>query len=191
MKRIPANQKIRKELEELLNNGAVFPKSLRIRCWYQRMKNFHDKVPEEVWPEIKAEIMTIRDAVGYEQGKQRAYEFIEKYKDKFPSLIKIFKEDLDALLNQLKLPFRHRIYIRTTNLVERSFEEERRRTKVIPCFLTEKSALKLIFSVLIRAAKRWRKVSFSKTELNYLDRLREELGINKSFQYNQKLQEVY
>ena len=51
---------------------AVFPKSLRIRCWYHRMKNFHDKVPKEVWPEIKAEIMTIRDAAGYEQGKQRA-----------------------------------------------------------------------------------------------------------------------
>ena len=35
---------------------AVFPKSLKIRCWYHRMKNFCDKVPEEIWPEIKAEI---------------------------------------------------------------------------------------------------------------------------------------
>ena len=31
---------------------------------------------------------------------------------------------------------KHRIYVRTTNLAERSFEEERRRTKIIPCFLT-------------------------------------------------------
>ena len=171
---------------------AVFPKSLRLRCWYHRMKNFCDKVPEEFRPEIKAEIMTIRDAPGYEQGKQRAYEFIEKYKDKFPSLIKIFKEDLDALLNHLKLPFRHRIYVRTTNLVERSFEEERRRTKIIPCFLTEKSALKLIFSVLIRAAKRWRRVSFSKIELNYLDNLRKELGIKEKSQQNiHKIEGIY
>jgi len=34
------------------------------------MQNFCSKVPEEVWPEIKAEIMAIRDAAGYEQGKQ-------------------------------------------------------------------------------------------------------------------------
>ncbi len=129
---------------------AVFPKSLRIRCWYHRMQNFCSKVPEEIWPEIKAEIMAIRDAAGYEQGKQLAYEFIERYKDKFPSLVRAFKEDLDALLNHLRLPFRHRRYVRTTNLVERSFEEERRKTKVIPCFLTEKSALKLVFSVLSR-----------------------------------------
>ena len=112
--------------------------------------------------------MAIRDAAGYEQGKQKAYEFIEKYKDKFPSLVRSFKEDLDALLNHLKLPFRHRRYVRTTNLVERSFEEERRRTKIIPCFLTEKSALKLVFSVLMRAAKGWRRINFTRIELDYL-----------------------
>ena len=169
---------------------AVFPKSLRIRCWYHRMQNFCSKVPEEIWPEIKAEIMSIRDAAGYEQGKQMAYEFIEKYKDKFPSLVRAFKKDLDALLNHLRLPFRHRRYVRTTNLVERGFEEERRRTKIIPCFLTEKSALKLVFSVLIRAAKRWRKVSFTKIELNCLDKLKEELGIREGFQNKQDKQEL-
>ena len=72
--------------------------------------------------------MAIRDAAGYEQGKQMAYEFIERYRDKFPCFIRAFKEDLpaclpsgrDALLNHLRLPFRHRRYVRTTNLVERS-----------------------------------------------------------------------
>jgi len=169
---------------------VVFPKSLRIRCWYHRMQNFCSKVPEEIWPEIKAEIIAIRDAAGYEQGKQLAYAFIERYKNRFPSLVKAFKEDLDALLNHLRLPFRHRKYVRTTNLVERSFEEERRRTKVIPCFLTERSALKLVFSVLIRAAKRWRRVRFTKTELNCLDRIRGELGIREEFQNTQELKGI-
>ncbi len=48
---------------------------------------------------------------------------------------------------------------------------------MIPGFFTEKSALKLVFSVLIRAAKRWRKITFTKVELAQLDRLRDELGI--------------
>jgi len=47
-----------------------------------------------------------------------------------------------------------------------------------------------VFSVLIRAAKRWRRVSFTKTELNYLDRIREELGIMEGLQNKQELQEV-
>ena len=93
----------------------------------------------------------------------------------------------DALVNHLRLPFRHRKYVRTTNLVERSFEEEHRRTKIIPCFLADKSALKLVFSVLIRAAKRWHRANFTKTELNCLDRLREELEIREGFQNTKEL----
>ena len=52
---------------------------------------------------------------------------------------------------------------------------------MIPCFLTEKAALKLVFSVLIRASKRWCRVKITKTELNQLLRLRKELGIADEF----------
>ena len=61
-------------------------------------------MPEEIWPEIKAEIMAIRDAAGYEQGKQMAYEFIERYRDKFPCFIRAFKEDLPAC-RQAGMPY--------------------------------------------------------------------------------------
>jgi len=40
----------------------------------------------------------------------------------------------DDLPAGLKLPPVHRRHVRTTNLVERVFEEERRRAKVIPRF---------------------------------------------------------
>ena len=57
------------------------------------------------------------------------------------------------------------------------FEEERRRTKVFPGFLTEKVALKLIFSVLIRTSKRYQRVRFSPMTIEQLNALRKELGI--------------
>ncbi len=75
-------------------------------------------------------------------------------------------------------------------MLERNFEEECRRTKVIPCFLTEKSVLKPVFSALIKAARRWRRVSFTRRELNYLDRLRKELGIMDEIENEQKLGKV-
>jgi transposase-like protein len=156
---------------------SVFPLSLRIRCWFHRMKNLAAKVPEEAWTEVKAELMAIRSAAGYEQGRQMAATFIQEYKSEYPSLVKAFEDDLESLLNILKVPFNHRKNVRTTNLIERSFEEERRRTKVIPGFLTEKSALKLIFSVLIRASKRWQRVKFSPMTIEQLNMLRKELGI--------------
>lgn len=169
---------------------TAFAKSLRLRCWFHRMENFSAKVPEEDWPEVKAELVMIRDAASYEQGKQLAHTFMTSYKNKYPSLIRAFADDLDALLNHLKLPINHRKSVRTSNLAERGFEEGRRRTKIIPRFLTEKSGLKLVYSVLIRASARWRRVAFTPFDLLALDRLRKELGLEDVTLEDQDLREI-
>lgn len=85
-----------------------------------------------------------------------------------------FQDGLKASLNRLKLPYSHRKHVRTTNLIESSFVKKKRRTKAIPGFVTEKSALKLVFSTSTRAAKRWRRVTFTKAEPARPDRLRDE-----------------
>ena len=155
----------------------VFPDSLRVRCWFHKMQNLSNKAPDEEWEDIKGELIAIRDAASWEMGKKLAEAFCEKYASKYPSLVRCLREDLEATLNHLRVPVRHRKSVRTTNLVERSFEEERRRSKVIPQFLTEKAALKLVFGVLMRASRRWRRVRFTERDLEYLDKLRKELGL--------------
>ena len=87
-------------------------------------------------------------------------------------------DDLDALLAIHRVPVRHRIRVRTTNLAERSFVEERRRTKVIGRFGDEHAAMKLVFATMIRAAERWCRVSISDLERHQLKLLRAELGID-------------
>jgi transposase-like protein len=82
---------------------------------------------------------------------------------------------MDASLHHLKCPEQHRKAIRTTNLIERSFEEQRRRTKIIPRFFTEKSCLKLVFATLVRASARWHKVPMTIVEINQLIKLRKQL----------------
>jgi hypothetical protein len=71
-----------------------------------------------------------------------------------------------------------RTFIPVTNLLERSFEEERRRTKVIPRLLDEKSAMKLVFATLMRCSDRWNRVSVSDLERQQLRLLRRQLGID-------------
>jgi transposase-like protein len=92
--------------------------------------------------------------------------------------MKSFADDLEASLAQLRLPVAHRKYARTTNLIERSFVEERRRTKVIPRFFTERSCLKLAFGALERAARRWQRVTITELEQRQLEILRKELEPN-------------
>ena len=60
--------------------------------------------------------------------------------------------------------------------MERSWVEERRRTKVIPRFRDERSCLKLVFATLIRASRRWMRVRMTELQWAQLEQLRRELG---------------
>jgi putative transposase len=157
---------------------GVFDKSLRIRCWYHKMGNLRSKLPEEGAEEFLAHARAVRDAATHEAGEAAAACLIERYGELYPAAVKSFAEDLEASVAHLKLPVRHRINVRTTNLLERSFLEERRRTKVIPRLLDEKSAMKLVFATLIRVSERWSRVSISELERQRLKLLRRELGID-------------
>lgn len=124
----------------------VFDKSLRVRCWYHKMANIRSKLPTEAAEEVLAHVRAIRDAPTHEAGQAMAAQVLERFADRFPAAMACLADDLEASLGHLRVPARHRINVRTTNLLERSFEEERRRTKVIPRLLDEKSAMKLVFA---------------------------------------------
>lgn len=156
----------------------VFPQSIRIRCWYHRMGNMVTKLPDDARAEVTAHLRAVRDAPTLEAGRQQAARVLEKFSDEYPSAMKCFSDDLEASLGHLRLPVRHRVHARTTNLLERSFVEERRRTKVIPRLLDEKSALKLVFASLIRCSERWRKIAVNDLEVQQLRLLRKELGLD-------------
>lgn len=75
----------------------------------------------------------------------------------------------------MEFPGGHRRYIRTTNLIERVFVEQKRRIKVIAADINEKGAMKLIYGSLIRAAGDWQKVSMDPLELTQLKHLRKTM----------------
>ncbi len=104
-------------------------------------------------------------------------DFLARFGQEYPSACACLNDDLEALLAHLKLPWRHRKFVRTTNLIERSFVEERRRTKTLPRFFTEKSCLKLVHATLIRAAVRWQRISITPLEYEQLKLLYQKLKI--------------
>ena len=160
---------------------GMWPEAERIRCWFHKMRNVLDKVPDDLRETVKRLLFDVRDAPDHATGRARANAFIEQYRSKLPSAVASFESDLEASLNHLKLPALHHKSIRTTNLVERGFEEERRRSKVIPTFHGERECLKLVFATLWRASERWLKVKFTEIERRQLDayiRVRQAMGKN-------------
>ena len=155
----------------------TWPKSLRIRCWVHRMRNVLDKVPDVARAEVKAHLVAIRDAPTYEAGRQTAMTVLARFERPYPTAMASLRDDLEASLAHLRLPVAHHKYVRTTNLIERSFLEERRRTKIIPRFFDERSCLKLVYATLVRASQRWQRIHITDVERAFLTRLRQHLGL--------------
>lgn len=155
----------------------IWPYSLRQRCLVHKKRNILDKVPDSARQEVKKALNAIYDAPNREVADVVTTDFIERYGELYPSAVACFQDDLEACLAFLKCPVIHHRRIRTTNLLERAFLEQRRRTKTIPRFFDERSCLKLVFATLWQASERWQNVKMSEIECKQLDHLRRELKL--------------
>jgi len=141
------------------------------------MRNLMNKLPrdEQIRGPIKRKIKAIYYAPDRQTADQLAADLIEQYAGKHPTMTNCFQADLQACLAHLEFPAGHRRYIRTTNLIERAFVEQKRRTKVIPAHINEKGAMKLVYGSLIRAARDWQRVRMDRLELSQLKHLRKTM----------------
>src|SRR5206468_13090292 len=103
-------------------------------------------------------------------------DFVQTYERELPAVVQCFRDDFEACIAHLRFPLRHRRVVRTTNLLERLFLEERRRTKIIPNAFGERPVLKLMYAAVIRAAERWRGTTVGEFEQRQLRAIRDELG---------------
>ena len=153
-----------------------FPESKRQRCMVHKLRNIANKLPQNVLEELMPKIRNVFNQTDKEIALMCAAKIIDEYAQKYPSAIKCFQEDLDSCLNFMLFPAGHHKHIRTTNLLERAFVEQKRRTKIIPRFLNEKSCIKLVYSTLIRVSEKWRRVKMSEYDLALLRNIRHLYG---------------
>jgi len=152
-----------------------FPRTLRQRCLVHKMRNLQSKVPEDLWPEFKARAQACYQAASPALARLLRDDIAATWERDLPSAVACLDDDFEACIAHLRFPLAHRRAIRTTNLLERLFGEERRRTKVIPHAFGERAVLKLMYAALIRAGERWRGLRFSEFERRQLKAIRDEL----------------
>ena len=99
--------------------------------------------------EVKARYWAVLDeATSASDARAGLLALAGDYRHACPSAIKTNTEHADQLVAHLRFPAEQRKRTRSTNLLERTFVEVRRRTKIIGRFPGETSALSLIWAVL-------------------------------------------
>jgi putative transposase len=161
-----------------LNNAIeqLWPTADRQRCTVHRLRNLLAKLPDDHHELVRSRYWAALDeATTQQDGERRLRELIGWLTDQgFASAAACLADDLQALCVHLKYPLKHRRRWRSTNLLERSLGEVRRRTKVIGRFPGESSCLSLCWAVLDLIITHSNNITFTDLEQLQLRRLRDQ-----------------
>ena len=152
-----------------------FPRAARGRCLAHRMRNLQSKVPESEWPVFREKARACYQAPSREVARMLRDHLAAESKKRFPAALSCFLDDFEACIAPLRFPIAHRRVIRTTNLLERLFGEERRHMKIVANAFGERAVLKLMYAAFIRTSENWRGIVIKLLEAKQLDMIREEL----------------
>src|ERR671937_534379 len=127
-----------------------WPASDRQHCSVHRARNLIATLPEQERERVRRSYWQALDEARDERDANERLEALvaELERAGFTSAARCLADDLDALVVHLRYPLRHRKRWRSTNLLERTLGEVKRRTKVIGRFPGEESCLSLVWAVL-------------------------------------------
>jgi len=148
----------------------VFPESDKQRCTKHRTENVLDKVLEQDKASVKESVRKVFYASTYEHAKEAVELFKKKWGLKYPSAVECLTENIEDCLTYYKYPYQHWLKIRTTNIVERSFKEVKRRVRVAGRFQNEERGLTMVYWQLHEL--KWNGVSMTKEAKAILTKIR-------------------
>jgi putative transposase len=154
-----------------------WPASDRQRCCVHRARNLYAKLPERERERVRcAYWRALDDAISPRDAKQKLQALAgELARGGYTAAATCLADDLDALVVHLRYPPRHRRRWRSTNLLERSLGEVKRRTKVMGRFPGEQSCLTLVWAVLdLLITHQTNGIHFNQLDRQRLKRMRYE-----------------
>jgi putative transposase len=135
---------------------TVYPYIPKQRCWAHKLRNVANRIRRKDQVECLAEAKKIYLASNQRNAVRVFRIWKERWENEYPEAVKCIEKDLDELLNFMSCPVAHRVKIRTTNVIERSFREVRRRTRTISCFTNGSSVDRIIYGVTCHLNQSWK-----------------------------------
>lgn len=134
----------------------VYPLIPVQRCWAHKGRNISNYLPKRHQKECTGELAGIYDA----KNRNDALNAFKVWKKKWSRVslkaVACLERDLEELLSFYSSPELHRKKIRTTNIIERSFREVRRRTRVFSCFSNKESCDRIIYAIFTHLNNGWK-----------------------------------
>ena len=134
----------------------VYPNARIQRCWVHKLRNVSNYCKakyEEACLEQARKIYLAEDRKG---ALKQFKAWKQAWQRLCPKAVYCLEKDLEELLAFFDCPTPHRIRVRTTNVIERTFREARRRIRVFSCFTNVQSSERILFAIFDYLNRRWK-----------------------------------
>lgn len=141
--------------------GIVYPAVKHQRCWVHRLRNATKHLKKADAGAFKADARKIYSASSHREAIAAFKNLRRHWQNIAPHAVRCLEQDLDDLLAFLTIPIKEqyrafiRRQIRTTNIIERSFREVRRRTRPMSCFKNTDSVQRIIYAIFSKLNTKW------------------------------------
>lgn len=126
------------------------------RCQYHLQQNVQAYIPRKAMQrEVAQELRNIFHAPDLATAQTWLNEMVKKYQSQSPRLADWLEQNVPEGLIVYSFPLNHRRRIRTVNMLERTSQEVKRRTRVVRIFPNEASCLRLVSAILMEISEVW------------------------------------
>ena len=148
--------------------GAVWS-----RCQVHLKRNVLGKVRHKDREWVAGLLKEVTDAPTLPEARAALGKAVEELSGSYPAVAQMLESEGEEMLGVYALPSEHRKRMRSTNMLERWFEEVRRRTRVVRIFPNRASCLRLIGAHCMETNEEWLERRYLKMEP---ERIEEELS---------------
>lgn len=133
-----------------------FPSVPKQRCWAHKLRNALQHLPQKLRDSCKAQARDIYNASSESEALRAFKLWAGIWRPLSPKTVHTIEKDLESLILFFRCPKSLWVKLRTTNAIERSFREVRRRTRPISCFQNTPSVERILFAVFTRMNHVWK-----------------------------------
>ncbi len=120
--------------------------------------NVLDKLPKSVQPAAKADLREVWNAPDRATAEAAIVTFADKYGAKYEKAVACLPKDQDALLTFYDFSAEHWDHLRTSDPIESVFATVRHRTVRTKSALSQDTARRMVFKLVMAAARTWRRL---------------------------------
>ena len=134
---------------------AVYPKADVQRCVVHKVRNTLSRVRKKDQFEVAEDLKLIYRAPNKEMALQMFQQFESKWSSKYPREVQSWANELDVLLTFMDYPSSIRSVIYTTNAIERTIKEIRKRLKPMNSLSSLEAAEKVVYLTIQDFNEKW------------------------------------